>query len=156
MRAVGRRSQGLAAQRDALGARIRDLEDQTLFELAHVRGAPPTVVMMVKAHLRKPWIPGHRTVLIRPLQRGLDKFFRAALVRGSRHVWYFPSTTWWLAHADKSHPPEGLGCDRRVHVDFLTERGARAEFAYASLLRDGRIHVLGPDDFAAECRFWIG
>jgi hypothetical protein len=136
--------------------RLKRLEAEALLEVARAPGCTADVLRMVDAHLKKPWIVGHRAILIRPLKPRLGKFFKAPVTRSREHVWYFPSTTWWMAHANASHPPKGVGCDVRVHADFLSQAGKHAEFAYASLLGDGRIHVLDQNDFLIECAWWKG
>src|SRR5262245_48881671 len=116
--------------------RIARLEREMLEEVAAAPGSSLAIVTLVNAHFRKPWVPGHRTVLLRPLTSGLDKFFKVPVDTDDGLDWYFPSSVWWMAHARASHPPRGLGCSVRVHVDFLTAGGRRGEFAYASLLKN--------------------
>jgi hypothetical protein len=114
----------------------------------------PSVARMVALHIMKPWIPGHKGALISPLHPGSGKWVEKKITVGSGHTWYYPSATWWKAHAHTSHPPDGAGCNPAVHAAFLTEDGKNAEFAYASLLKNGRVRILGADDFVIECAWW--
>lgn len=127
---------------------------EVLAETAILAKGDPNVVRMTILHMKKPWIPGQDAVILAPLRTGLGKFFRQVVARRYGQIWYFPSATWWLAHARASHPPDGSGCNARVHADFLTKDGKNAEFLYGAFMIDGSIRVLEGEDFAVECAWW--
>lgn len=115
---------------------------------------PQTVKTMIYMHVTAPWIPNFVGYIITPLHDGLDGFLGKPVVEYGPSTWYQPSMAWWMAHAERSHPPKGEGCDAGVHSSFLTAEGENAEFGYAAMLKDGTVLVLGPEDFDVECAFW--
>jgi len=109
---------------------------------------------MVRLHLRKPWIPHYHSIAIMPLKEGLKDYLGKEVFEWQGASFFFPSMKWWRSHGERSHEPNGEGCDIRVHEAYLTPEGADAEFAYAAVLRDGDLRILGKTDFVEECRFW--
>jgi len=162
-RLVDARAEGHERASVAAETRTMDLEraiervrQEVLRE--HPEGGSP-VAKMLALHLRKPWIPGFRAVLIRPLREGLDEFLgpvaRSFPGRpGERREWHVPSAEFWLAHAQTSHPPNGLGCDSEEHIEFLASDAPDPEFGYAELLDDDTLVVEDAAGFRAECRWW--
>lgn len=110
---------------------------------------------MISAHVVKPWIDGFWSSAIRPAQPTTDpKFFGPLIAHDARGPWFFPSKTWWLAHAHTSHPPDGAGCDVEAHTDFLSADGSVHEFDYATIFTNGCAKVLDRMDFVVECDWW--
>ena len=134
--------------------KIERLNEQAAVEALAQRAVDEAGARMILLHTQKPWIPDFLTSALSPLRGGLSPFFKEELFEiGGRH-WFYPSTLWWKAHAKASHPPDGSGCDSLVHTAFLSREGKNAEFLYSAILRDGRIIVLGGEDFLVECAFW--
>jgi hypothetical protein len=116
---------------------------------------PLTVRGMINVHLTKAWIPNFWTVAIRAPKPGSEIYFDFPIGFAEDETsWFFPSRQWWIAHANASHPPAGVGCDAEVHAKFLTNTGASHEFDYATVFLDGRIDVLGREAFVEECTWW--
>jgi len=109
---------------------------------------------MVRLHLRKPWIPGYHSIAIMPLKPGLEAYLGRQVFEWQGATFHFPSMKWWRSHGERSHEPDGEGCDVDAHQAYLTPEGAGAEFAYAAVLRGGSLRILGKGDFEEECRFW--
>jgi hypothetical protein len=130
------------------------LKRKALIEVSKDPKSTPVILENVTLHLEKPWISGYRGMALSPLRPNLDDFFQQPLFRTGRRIWFYPSTHWWIVHANASHPPGGAGCDAKIHAEFLTAQGKNAEFLYASILDDGSIRVLTPRDFQFECAWW--
>jgi hypothetical protein len=110
---------------------------------------------MINVHLEKPWIADYGSVAIRAPKPGSESYFDFPIGFAEDGTsWFFPSRQWWVAHAQASHPPAGMGCDVDVHTKFLTSEGATHEFDYAAVFLDGRLNVLGRTDFVEECAWW--
>jgi hypothetical protein len=132
------------------------LVSQRRDEFLHDGSLPLTVRGMINVHLEKPWIPNFWTVAIRAPKPGSEQFFDVPLGYDEDGLsWFFPSRQWWLAHANASHLPDGMGCDVAVHTKFLSREGEIHEFDYATILTDGTLQVLGRADFAEECTWWM-
>ena len=132
-------------------ALIRQLYEQ----LAADRSLSLSVRGMIDVHMVKPWIDGFWSSAIRPAKPTTDpKFFGPAIAQDAGGPWFFPSRTWWVAHARTSHPPLGAGCDAAAHTDFLSADGSVHEFDYATILTNGCAKVLGRMDFDVECDWW--
>jgi len=144
-----------------------DLVQQRCDEFLHDASLPLSVRGMINVHLTKAWIPDFWSVAIRtpasgsdqstpppptPNQSGYFDFPIGYAEDGTS--WFFPSRQWWLAHAQVSHSPSGMGCDADVHTKFLSSEGSVHEFDYAAVFQDGRLRVLGRVDFVEECSFW--
>lgn len=128
---------------------------QALGMIDRAKSLSPTAKTMARLHVVKPWIEDFLGMAVSPLKRSLRVLLGPYLFSWRDLAWYYPDTGWWKAHARRSHAPgDGAGCDVDVHVDWLTPDGKEAEFAYASVLRDDSIHVLGRPDFERECQFW--
>jgi hypothetical protein len=109
----------------------------------------------INVHLTKFWIPGFWTVALHAQKPGSESFLDVPIgVSEDGTPWFFPSQSWWIAHANVSHSESGLGCDADVHTKFLSREGAVHEFDYATVTRDNTIHVLGRADFQTERDFW--
>lgn len=122
----------------------------------HDVSLPPSVRGMINVHLGKPWIPNFWSVALRAVKPGSERYLDFPIGYAEDNTsWFFPSRLWWLAHAQTSHPPIGLGCDADAHTQFLAREGSGHEFDYASVLTDGQLNILGPADFALECAFWM-
>lgn len=134
-----------------LGRAVAELHREAREEFAD---EGPSARRMLEIHLAKPWVRGFLSVLISPTGRGLREYLKTSVVKGDGRTWYFPARRWWAAHAERSHPPSGAGCDVRVHYEFLAEDAPSPEFLYANLLSDGRIAVLRRRDFEKECQAW--
>ncbi|HSX23360.1 MAG TPA: hypothetical protein VLE97_11355 [Gaiellaceae bacterium] len=115
---------------------------------------PLSARQMISAHMAKPWIPRFWVVAIRPTGPSSESYLDFLLGEADGTEWHFPSKKWWVAHANASHPPKGVGCDVDVHVDFLTAEGATHEFDYATISTGRELTILHPDDFDRECRWW--
>lgn len=116
---------------------------------------PLSVRGMISVHTVKPWIEGFWSVAIRsPSGTGDPSYLDFPIATDARGAWFFPSKTWWVAHAKVSHPPDGTGCDVGVHTKFLSSDGSVHEFDYATILVDGHAKILGHRDFVEECAWW--
>ncbi len=124
-------------------------------ELLHDLSIPSTVRGMINVHMLKPWIADFWSVAIRARRPSSESYldFPIGLAEDGTS-WFFPSRQWWIAHAQASHPPAGVGCDVEVHTKFLTSEGSVHEFDYATVFLDGRLHILGRADFVEECELW--
>jgi hypothetical protein len=132
-----------------------NLLQQRCGEFLHDADLPLSVRGMINVHLTKPWIEGFWSVAIRAPKMGSESYFDFPVgLAEDGTSWFFPSRQWWVAHAQASHPPDGIGCDVDVHTKFLSSEGAVHEFDYASVFLDGTIKILGRGDFAEECFFW--
>jgi hypothetical protein len=117
-------------------------------------GIPQTMKLMVYLHITKPWIPDYLSLAISPLREGLGEYLGRPVFHWAGMTFYYPSARWWQSHGERSHPPQGAGCDAGVHEQFLTAEGPDGEFVYAAVLKSGDIKVLDRGDFDAECAFW--
>lgn len=104
-------------------------------------------------HILYPWLPNFLSIAISPLRKGLDEFLLRPAFEWQGVTWYFPSTHWWLTHADVSHEG-GVGCNVEAHAEILTRQGGQSEFAYAVVTKDGNVRVLERPDFEEECSFF--
>lgn len=109
---------------------------------------------MVRLHLRKPWIPHYHSIAIMPIKDGLKEYLGKEVFEWHGATFFFPSMKWWRSHGERSHEPDGEGCDVAMHAAYLTPEGSDAEFAYAAVLNDGTLRILVKKDFEEECRFW--
>jgi len=109
---------------------------------------------MVRLHLRKPWIPHYHSIAITPIKDGLKEYLGKEVFEWQGATFFFPSMKWWRSHGERSHEPDGEGCDVAMHAAYLTPEGSDAEFAYAAVLNDGTLRILVKKDFEEECRFW--
>ncbi len=135
-------------------ALIAELNRETWASVASQAAIPQTAKTFMYFHLNYPWLPGFQGVAISPLNRGLDNFLGRPLFDFNGMTFYYPSSDWWMAHSERSHPPGGAGCDAQVHIDFLTHDGSSPEFLYAIVMRNGDIKVADAADFENECSFW--
>lgn len=113
-----------------------------------------SVKSMIYQHIQSLWVPGALAVVISPLSDGLDNFLKQSAFDLDGIQYYYPSLNFWLAHANASHPPDGIGCDAAVHAEFLTRDGSNAEFIYALATRDGNLVVQDARGFDEECAFY--
>lgn len=121
----------------------------------HDVSLPLSVRGMINVHLEKPWIPDFWSVAIRSFKPGSERYFDFPIGYAEDGTsWFFPSRQWWIAHAQASHPPAGIGCDIDVHTKFLSSEGSAHEFDYATVATGGQLTILGRADFARECAFW--
>lgn len=123
-------------------------------ELLANHGVRLETKQLVYLHMQKPWVENFHLVAITPMKSGLEEFLDAELFSAGGNRWFYPSQQWWLSHAKTSHPPDGSGCDVDAHTSFLSVDGGDPEFLYGNLLYDGSFHVLGREDFVAECEWW--
>lgn len=134
---------------------VSSLLSQRREALMHDASLPLSVRGSVNVHFEKPWISNFWSVAIRAPKLGSESYFDFPIGYTSDGLpWFFPSRQWWIAHAKASHPPNGRGCDVAVHTKFLSSEGSVHEFDYATVLRDGTMHILGRSDFAEECSWW--
>lgn len=131
-----------------------DMKRDVLEDIAQDPAAPPMVAEIARVHLEKPWAPGYLTTLVSPLRATLRSHLKLSVVRQAGRVWYFPSFHWWRNHARHAHPPDGSGFSLEEHVRRYTEESGTADCIYADLLEDGRVRVLGEDDFKIEAGYW--
>jgi hypothetical protein len=118
-------------------------------------GLPDSARKMVRLHLKKPWVPNFLSVAIAPAKPGLEDYLGPVIVRRVEgRDWHFPSAKWWVSHSQRSHPPDGSGCDPEAHARFLAADAKDPEFLYANVLQSGNIVVLNRADFLAECDWW--
>lgn len=131
------------------------LLEQRRDEFLHDLSLPLTVRGMIHVHMIKPWIPDFWSVAIRAPKPGSETYFDFPIGFAEDGTsWFFPSRQWWLAHAQASHPPAGMGCDADVHTKFLSSEGSVHEFDYATIFASGQLSVLGRADFVLECALW--
>jgi hypothetical protein len=131
------------------------LLEQRRDEFLHDLSLPLTVRGMIHVHLIKPWIPDFWSVAIRASKPGSEAYFDFPIGYAEDGTsWFFPSRQWWLAHAQTSHPPAGMGCDADVHTKFLSSEGSVHEFDYATVFANGQLSILGRADFVLECALW--
>lgn len=124
-------------------------------EFLHDASLPLSVRGMINVHLEKPWIADYWTVALRAPKPGSEGYLDFPIGYAEDGTsWFFPSRQWWIAHAQTSHPPSGMGCDAEVHTKFLSAEGSVHEFDYASVFLDGRINIFGRVDFVDECVWW--
>lgn len=138
--------------RDSLEV-LEDLNRDLMNAISKDKELSESMKAMIAVHLSKPWIPGYLSLAISPLKEGLDEYHGPLVFERQGAPFFFPGDRWWLAHGE-SHPPEGMGCDIKRHVDFLTPEGKSAEWAYAAINRGGSIRILSEADFQEECSFW--
>ena len=138
-----------------------DSLDQYIQQLAtqiYQSNLPEDVKRSIFLHFTKPWIPGFKAIALAPAHdmsaEDKRRWFGKALFKSLGKTWYFPSAFWLVTHAKASHPPDGAGCSPAIHTSFLSKGGKNYEFDYATLMKDGTAHLLGPADFAYECRWW--
>jgi hypothetical protein len=139
---------------DDLAKVLDELKVNMLADIAQDQNAPSVTPELFKMHWEKPWVPNFLACLISPLRPTLRSYLKLSVIRANGHVWYIPSANWWRAHTMEAHGPDGYGCDVDEHVKKLTDIGEKAHFLYADLLRDGRLRVLGEDDFKIEAGYW--
>jgi len=142
-------------------------------EFLHDASLPLPVRGMINVHFDSSWIPDFWSVAIRTPKPGSEGTSPPTLNQSTPPStpnqgyfdfpigfaedgtsWFFPSRQWWLAHAQVSHAPSGMGCDADVHTKFLSSKGSVHEFDYATVFLDGRLTILGRADFVEECMFW--
>jgi hypothetical protein len=132
-----------------------DLVQQRRSEFLHDVSLPLSVRGMINVHLEKPWIADYWSVAIRAPKASSESYFDFPIGFAEDSTsWFFPSRQWWIAHAQASHPPTGIGCDVEIHTKFLSSEGSAHEFDYATVFRDGRLNILGRVDFVEECAWW--
>lgn len=125
-------------------------------EVSQNRTVPQSVKSMIYQHIRSMWIPDALAVVISPLSGGGNNpFLKQSAFDLGGIQYYYPSLDFWLAHAERSHPPEGQGCDPAAHAAFLTQGGQNAEFIYAVVKTDGTLVVQDLASFVNECAFYL-
>lgn len=145
----------MAAMRIEIARVASSLLQQRRDEFLHDASLPLSVRGMINVHLEKPWIPDFWSVAIRAPKPGSESYFDFPIGFAEDGTsWFFPSRQWWIAHAQASHPPAGMGCDADVHTKFLSAEGSAHEFDYATVLAGGQLNILGRADFVLECTFW--
>ena len=111
-------------------------------EFLHDASLPLTVRGMINVHLEGSWIPDFWSVALRAPKPGSEGYFDFPIGYAEDGTsWFFPSRQWWIAHAQASHPPLGVGCDAEVHTKFLSSEGSVHEFDYAAVFLDGRLNI---------------
>jgi len=132
-----------------------DLKRDVLEDIAGDKAAPPEHTLeLARILLETPWVPDFLMPLITPVKGNLRSYFKLSVMRVGERVWHFPSFHWFRNHARICHGPDGSGFDLAEHVKHLGEESLEASFLQANLLKDGRLHILGEDDFKMEAGFW--
>lgn len=134
---------------------LRDLNTSFWAEVAQNQNVPQTVKSMIYQHIKSLWIPDALAVIISPLKTGQNNPYlkQSIFDLGGVH-YYYPSVDFWVAHAQRAHPPAGQGCDPEAHAAFLTASGQTAEFIYAVVKKDGTLMVEDLNGFVTECAFY--
>jgi hypothetical protein len=124
-------------------------------EVSQNQSIPQSVKSMIYQHIQSKWIPDALAVLISPLSGENSPYLKQSAFDLAGIQYYYPSIDFWMAHADRSHPPAGQGCDPAAHAAFLTQGGQNAEFIYAVVKKDGSLVVQDLNGFADECAFYL-
>jgi len=130
------------------------INDHAVAEARADWSLPHQFQRMLALHASKPWVPGFLSVVIAPMGPGLEEYLGPEVLNVQDISFYYPSAAWWIAHARRSHPPFGGGCDLRAHQEFLSAEQRNPEFAYAHVTWSGEIYLLGDAEFEEECAFW--
>jgi len=134
---------------------ILDELNRELYERARSEELSDSVSKMITLHITKPWVLDFKSIVISPLKENLEEFLAVHIFDWQEVPWFFPSDEWWMSHAKVSHSPgNGLGCNLKNHVDFLTNETEDGEFLYANILKSGDAYILGRSDFEEECEYW--
>jgi hypothetical protein len=136
-----------------------DLKRDIVEEIAADKSAPAYTLEMARILLESPWVPDFLMPLVTPIRANMRGLLKMSVIRVDDRIWYFPGFNWWRTHARMCHgPAEGLGdgscCNVANHLKYLTEESKYANFLQAHILKDGRLHVLGEEDFKLEEEFW--
>lgn len=139
---------------DDLAKVLPEIRAHVETDIAHDEHAPAGTLALFRTHWEKPWVPNFLASLVSPLRPTLRSYLKLSVFRHDGRVWYIPSANWWRSHTMEAHGPDGFGCDVNQHMAKLTDTGEKAHFTYADLLLDGRLRILGEDDFKIEAGYW--
>jgi hypothetical protein len=131
-----------------------DMNKSFWAEVAQNASIPQSVKSMIYQHIQSKWIPDALAVVISPLSRQNSPYLKQSAFDLAGIQYYYPSLDFWMAHAQRSHPPGGEGCDPAAHAAFLTAQGQNAEFIYAVVKLDGTVMVQDLNGFVDECAYY--
>jgi len=134
---------------------LQDVSTSFWAEVSQNPAIPQETKSMIYQHLRSMWIPEALAVVISPLKRGLDQYLKQSAFDLGGIQYYVPSVAFWAAHAQRSHPPAGQGCNPEAHAAFLTQEGQNAEFVYGVVKKDGTLVVQDLNGFMNECAYYL-
>lgn len=134
---------------------LRDWNTSFWAEVSQNPNVPQSVKSMIYQHLQSKWIPDALAVVISPLSGKPSPYLKQSAFDLAGIQYYYPSLDFWMAHADRAHPPAGQGCDPAAHAAFLTTQGQNAEFIYSIVKKDGSVVVENLNGFVNECAFYM-
>jgi len=133
---------------------LQDMNINFWAEVSRNISIPQSVKSMIYQHIQSKWIPDALAVVISPLSGKNSPYLKQSAFDLAGIQYYYPSLDFWMAHAERSHPPSGQGCDPAAHAAFLTRGGQNAEFIYSIVKKDGTVVVEDLNGFVDECAYY--